>query len=112
MYDMLSVLRIAQPSTTKLTLLCLVLLYNTLHKQLLLLYHKQQLLNSNPDLPTLIYYTRKEAGTPRVSPKAGNMNAAIFAMDYPEEEALIGDSTIIAVNDCRYVCLCVRLCVL
>lgn len=24
-------------------------------------------------LPTLIYYSRKNAGTPKISPKAGNM---------------------------------------
>jgi hypothetical protein len=30
------------------------------------------------------------------------MNAALFPIDYPDKEALIGDSTILAVNDCRY----------
>ncbi|KAG5191792.1 cellulose synthase, family GT2 [Tribonema minus] len=58
--------------------------------------------SSNPDLPTLLYYTRKDAGTPRVSPKAGNLNAAIFAVDYPEDDPLIGDATIVVVNDCRH----------
>lgn len=40
--------------------------------------------NSNPEnmeagkvlqkgLPTLVYYSRREAGTPKISPKAGNM---------------------------------------
>lgn len=24
-------------------------------------------------LPTLVYYSRREAGTPKISPKAGNM---------------------------------------
>lgn len=24
-------------------------------------------------LPTLVYYSRKDAGTPKISPKAGNM---------------------------------------
>jgi hypothetical protein len=48
-----------------------------------------------------IYYTRKESGTPKVSPKAGNMNAAIFPMDYPQQEPFIGDSTVLVVNDCR-----------
>mmetsp|Transcript_1129 Transcript_1129/g.1733 ORF Transcript_1129/g.1733 Transcript_1129/m.1733 type:complete len:968 (+) Transcript_1129:131-3034(+) len=59
--------------------------------------------NSFPDIPNLIYYSRKDAGTPRVSPKAGNMNSAIFNIDYPEDEALIGDSTILVVNDCRHM---------
>ncbi len=27
--------------------------------------------DSNPDLPTVIYYTRREAGTPKASPKVG-----------------------------------------
>eukprot|EP00612_Vaucheria_litorea_P005782 CAMPEP_0171461346 /NCGR_PEP_ID=MMETSP0945-20130129/5831_1 /TAXON_ID=109269 /ORGANISM="Vaucheria litorea, Strain CCMP2940" /LENGTH=671 /DNA_ID=CAMNT_0011987675 /DNA_START=409 /DNA_END=2424 /DNA_ORIENTATION=+ len=58
--------------------------------------------SSNPTLPTLIYYSRRDPGTPRVSPKAGNMNSAIFPIDYPDSEPLIGDSTIVAVNDCRH----------
>jgi hypothetical protein len=33
------------------------------------------------------------------------MNAALFPIDYPDKEALIGDSTILAVNDCRYCIL-------
>eukprot|EP00611_Tribonema_gayanum_P021117 TRINITY_DN3_c0_g1_i3.p1 TRINITY_DN3_c0_g1~~TRINITY_DN3_c0_g1_i3.p1 ORF type:complete len:145 (-),score=34.05 TRINITY_DN3_c0_g1_i3:308-742(-) len=52
-------------------------------------------------LPRVIYYSRKEPGTPKVSPKAGNMNAAIFPIDYPEQVPLIGDSTIVVVDDCR-----------
>jgi cellulose synthase/poly-beta-1,6-N-acetylglucosamine synthase-like glycosyltransferase len=58
--------------------------------------------SSFADLPTLIYYTRKDPGTPKVSPKAGNMNAALFPIDYPEEEALVANSTILVVNDCRH----------
>ncbi len=58
--------------------------------------------DSNPDLPTVIYYTRREAGTPKASPKAGNLNAAIFAMDFPDQAPLIGDSTLLVVNDCRH----------
>ena len=42
-------------------------------------------------------------GTPKVSPKAGNMNAALFAVDYPDAAPLIGNSTIVVVNDCRCV---------
>ncbi|KAG5175559.1 cellulose synthase, family GT2 [Tribonema minus] len=53
-------------------------------------------------LPRVIYYSRKEPGTPKVSPKAGNMNAAIFPIDYPEQVPLIGDSTIVVVDDCRH----------
>jgi hypothetical protein len=37
----------------------------------------------------------------QVSPKAGNMNAAMFPIDYPDREPLIGDSTIVVVNDVR-----------
>jgi cellulose synthase/poly-beta-1,6-N-acetylglucosamine synthase-like glycosyltransferase len=58
--------------------------------------------SSNPDLPTLCYYTRRDPGTPKVSPKAGNMNSAIFAYDDPGSPALIGDVTMVAVNDCRH----------
>jgi cellulose synthase/poly-beta-1,6-N-acetylglucosamine synthase-like glycosyltransferase len=58
--------------------------------------------NSNPTLPSFIYYSRRDPGTPKVSPKAGNMNAALFPIDYPDSAPLVGDSTIIAVNDCRH----------
>jgi cellulose synthase/poly-beta-1,6-N-acetylglucosamine synthase-like glycosyltransferase len=61
-----------------------------------------QTFNTNVALPTLIYYTRRDAGTPKVSPKAGNMNAALFALDYPDMPPLIGNSTIVVVNDCRH----------
>ncbi|CAM9415618.1 unnamed protein product [Ectocarpus sp. 4 AP-2014] len=53
-------------------------------------------------LPTLIYYSRKNAGTPKISPKAGNMNAAIFPVDDPTMTPLTGDSTIVVVNDARH----------
>mmetsp|Transcript_4432 Transcript_4432/g.6276 ORF Transcript_4432/g.6276 Transcript_4432/m.6276 type:complete len:1027 (+) Transcript_4432:159-3239(+) len=61
-----------------------------------------QTFNTNVALPTLIYYTRRDCGTPKVSPKAGNMNAAIFSLDYPDMPPLIGNSTIVVVNDCRH----------
>lgn len=51
---------------------------------------------------TMTYYSRKDAGTPKISPKAGNMNAAIFPMDDPTSPPLIGPSTIIVVNDARH----------
>eukprot|EP00752_Nemacystus_decipiens_P009510 g8501.t1 len=50
----------------------------------------------------MIYYSRKDAGTPRISPKAGNMNAAMFPMDDPTSPPLIGPSTIVVVNDARH----------
>ncbi|CAB1103979.1 GT2 [Ectocarpus sp. CCAP 1310/34] len=53
-------------------------------------------------LPTLIYFSRKNAGTPKISPKAGNMNAAIFPVDDPTMTPLTGDSTIVVVNDARH----------
>ncbi|CAM9949458.1 unnamed protein product, partial [Laminaria digitata] len=69
--------------------------------------------NSNPEnmeagkqlqkgLPTLVYYSRREAGTPKISPKAGNMNAAIFPVDDPSSVPLVGDATIVVVNDARH----------
>jgi cellulose synthase/poly-beta-1,6-N-acetylglucosamine synthase-like glycosyltransferase len=58
--------------------------------------------NSNPGLPTLVYYSRRDASTPKVSPKAGNMNAALFPVDYPKEAPIVGDATLVAVNDCRH----------
>jgi hypothetical protein len=36
------------------------------------------------------------------------MNAAIFPMDYPQQEPFIGDSTVLVVNDCRLMLLCVQ----
>lgn len=59
-------------------------------------------INSSPDLPTMIYYSRRDAGFPKVSPKAGNMNAALFPMDYPDDPPLIGNASILVVNDCRH----------
>ncbi|CAM9783444.1 unnamed protein product [Discosporangium mesarthrocarpum] len=56
----------------------------------------------NNGLPTMVYYSRKNNGTPRISPKAGNMNAAIFPIDYPDDEPLIGNATIVVVNDARH----------
>eukprot|EP00752_Nemacystus_decipiens_P009511 g8502.t1 len=53
-------------------------------------------------LPTLVYYSRKDAGTPKISPKAGNMNAAIFPVDDPSMVPLIADATIVVVNDARH----------
>lgn len=53
-------------------------------------------------LPTLVYYSRKRCGTPKISPKAGNMNAAIFPIDNPTSEPLVGDATIVVVNDARH----------
>ncbi|CAM9743211.1 unnamed protein product, partial [Ectocarpus fasciculatus] len=50
----------------------------------------------------MIYYSRKDAGTPRISPKAGNMNAAMFPIDDPTSPPLIGPSTIVVVNDARH----------
>ncbi|CAN0113427.1 unnamed protein product, partial [Phaeothamnion confervicola] len=60
------------------------------------------IIDTNPNLPTVIYYTRRDANTPLISPKAGNMNSAIFAVDYPDQPPLVGDATIIVVNDCRH----------
>ncbi|CAM9632852.1 unnamed protein product, partial [Choristocarpus tenellus] len=50
----------------------------------------------------MIYYTRRNAGTPKISPKAGNMNAAIFPVDYPLNPPLIGNCNLVLVNDARH----------
>ncbi|CAN0132012.1 unnamed protein product, partial [Heterosigma akashiwo] len=53
-------------------------------------------------LPHLVYFARSDAGCPRASPKAGNMNAALFPhMDNPGEP-LIGGSDFVMVNDARH----------
>jgi hypothetical protein len=76
--------------------------YNLVVAGLVILHAKWTLCFFNAYIITLqIYYTRKDSGTPKVSPKAGNMNAAIFPIDYPEQAPFIGDSTVLVVNDCR-----------
>ncbi|CAM9232176.1 unnamed protein product [Choristocarpus tenellus] len=50
---------------------------------------------------TFIYYSRIDAGQPKISPKAGNMNRAIFSVN-PQEEPLIGAASVVAVNDVRH----------
>ncbi|CAM9135904.1 unnamed protein product [Laminaria digitata] len=62
----------------------------------------KQLFNSSRTIPSMIYSARASPGTPKVSPKAGNMNAAIFR-NSPEEDPVIGkDCTIVVVNDARH----------
>ncbi|CAM9857880.1 unnamed protein product, partial [Ectocarpus fasciculatus] len=57
--------------------------------------------NRNKYIPTIVYYSRIDAGQPRISPKAGNMNRAIFSFN-PQEEPLIGEAAVIVVNDVRH----------
>lgn len=45
-------------------------------------------------LPTAIYFTRKNSGQPTISPKAGNMNEAVFNLADPNSPALIGDAKV------------------
>jgi cellulose synthase/poly-beta-1,6-N-acetylglucosamine synthase-like glycosyltransferase len=59
-------------------------------------------LESNPKLPRVIYYTRESAGTPKVSPKAGNLNSALFSIDHPEIAPFVGNASIVSINDCRH----------
>ncbi|CAM9338772.1 unnamed protein product [Hapterophycus canaliculatus] len=62
----------------------------------------KRLFSSSPNIPSMIYSARKSPGTPKVSPKAGNMNAAIFP-NSPGEEVVIGDpARIVVVNDARH----------
>ncbi|CAM9384881.1 unnamed protein product [Discosporangium mesarthrocarpum] len=60
------------------------------------------LFDSKPTIPSIIYSARANPGTPKVSPKAGNMNAAIFSTE-PGEEPVIGSAArITVVNDARH----------
>ncbi|CAM9825937.1 unnamed protein product, partial [Phaeothamnion confervicola] len=52
-------------------------------------------------IPSIVYYARKDSGMPRASPKAGNMNSAVFAAE-PGMEPVIGGARIIMVNDARH----------
>ncbi|CAM9618770.1 unnamed protein product [Ectocarpus sp. 8 AP-2014] len=57
--------------------------------------------NRNKYIPTIVYYSRIDAGQPRISPKAGNMNRAIFSFN-PQEEPLIGEAAVVVINDVRH----------
>ncbi|CAM9502564.1 unnamed protein product, partial [Ectocarpus sp. 13 AM-2016] len=60
-----------------------------------------QVWNRNKYIPTIVYYSRIDAGQPRISPKAGNMNRAIFSFN-PQEEPLIGEAAVVVINDVRH----------
>ncbi|CAM9254143.1 unnamed protein product, partial [Discosporangium mesarthrocarpum] len=62
---------------------------------------KKKAWNRNKYIPEIVYYSRVDAGQPRISPKAGNMNRAIFSFS-PGEEPLIGSASVIVVNDVRH----------
>lgn len=62
---------------------------------------KEYIFSSCKGVPTVVYYSRMNPGTPKASPKAGNMNAAIFPIDRPGP-VLIGNAKILVVNDCRH----------
>ncbi|CAM9802931.1 unnamed protein product, partial [Laminaria digitata] len=62
---------------------------------------QKKIWNRNKYIPTILYYSRIDAGQPRISPKAGNMNRAIFSSN-PAEEPLIGAASVIVVNDVRH----------
>ncbi|CAM9128076.1 unnamed protein product [Discosporangium mesarthrocarpum] len=55
----------------------------------------------NKFIPTIIYYSRVDAGQPRISPKAGNMNSALFSSTF-HDEPLIGGASVVVVNDVRH----------
>eukprot|EP00752_Nemacystus_decipiens_P014993 g13350.t1 len=62
----------------------------------------KKLFSSSPNIPSMIYSARANPGTPKVSPNAGNMNAAIFP-NAPGEEPVIGEGArIVVVNDARH----------
>ncbi|CAM9576110.1 unnamed protein product [Phaeothamnion confervicola] len=61
----------------------------------------RRVFDGNKRIPSLAYYARKDAGMPRVSPKAGNMNAAIFPTE-PGMAPVIGGARIVMVNDARH----------
>ncbi|CAM9372117.1 unnamed protein product [Phaeothamnion confervicola] len=61
----------------------------------------RKVLDGNQAIPSIAYYTRTDPGRPKISPKAGNMNAAIFATG-PGIAPIIGDAKIIMVNDARH----------
>ncbi|CAM9483208.1 unnamed protein product, partial [Phaeothamnion confervicola] len=56
---------------------------------------------SDKNVPTIVYHTRRDSGEPRRSPKAGNLNAALFPAT-PGGPRLIGLAQIIVINDCRH----------
>ncbi|KAG5188251.1 hypothetical protein JKP88DRAFT_287571 [Tribonema minus] len=57
------------------------------------------------DVPALIYHTRKDAGQPTISPKAGNLNAAIYNLCSNTGLPLTGTAKAVLVNDARHYLL-------
>ncbi|KAG5186155.1 hypothetical protein JKP88DRAFT_262580 [Tribonema minus] len=57
------------------------------------------------DLPALVYHTRENAGQPTISPKAGNLNAAIYDLRPDTGLPLIGEAKAVLVNDARHYLL-------
>ncbi|CAM9312457.1 unnamed protein product [Choristocarpus tenellus] len=100
-FDVLSTSR----STLFCTCFCLFMVFPAAYNSLKTLqwswWHKV-LFDKQKTIPSMIYSARASPGTPKVSPKAGNMNAAIFPSS-PGEEPVVGSAAkVVVVNDARH----------
>jgi len=54
-----------------------------------------------PNIPSLVYYCRRNPGEPHISPKAGNMNSVLFPED-PVDEDILNGARFVVINDARH----------
>ncbi|KAM3569664.1 hypothetical protein VYU27_008251, partial [Nannochloropsis oceanica] len=54
-----------------------------------------------PNIPSIIYYCRRNPGEPHISPKAGNMNSVLFPED-PVDEDILNGARFVVINDARH----------
>lgn len=54
-----------------------------------------------PNIPSVIYYCRRNPGEPAISPKAGNMNSVLFPED-PVDDDIINGAKFVVINDARH----------
>jgi len=53
------------------------------------------------NIPSIVYYSRRNPGEPAISPKAGNMNSVLFPED-PVDQDVVGKALIVVINDARH----------
>lgn len=54
-----------------------------------------------PNIPSVIYFSRRNPGEPHISPKAGNMNSVLFPED-PADEDVVNGAKFAVINDARH----------
>jgi hypothetical protein len=54
-----------------------------------------------PNIPSIVYISRRNPGEPFISPKAGNMNSVLFPED-PVDEDVVNKARFVVINDARH----------